>query len=207
MYGLAYRLFGHVINNHLKLLTSVKRTMATKIVTGLVEDALSGLLNDSRHKGKKLPEAFEEGIGDAPINATVEKKIGQKFKLSHGKTWIRSPITGKCLTIDPIDHFNVFELSHYKGEYCSIKYIGGGSFNNTYVFAGDQASVKVSDKTRVGEYEQFCIRTFFINDIEFCYICCKRDQEHWYVDEMGKVRHRNRKEEGFMLQVFRLHRV
>ena len=173
----------------------------------ILENALSGLLNDSRHKGKKLPEGFEEGIGDAPIEAKVEKKKCQNFKLSHGRTWIRGPIDGKCLTIDPTDRCNVFQLSHYSGEYCSIKYIGGGDHNNTYVFAGDQASVKVANKTSVREYEQFCIRTFFINEIEFCYICCKRDQEHWYVDEMGKVRHRNRKEEGFMLQVFRLHRL
>ena len=34
------------------------------IATGLAEDALSGFLNDSRHKGMKLPEAFEKGIGD-----------------------------------------------------------------------------------------------------------------------------------------------
>ena len=177
------------------------------ITISLAEDAFSGMLNDCRHKGKKLPEAFEKEIGDAPISAVIEKKIGEKFKLSYGGSWIRGPITGQCLTIDPTDQFNVFELSHHNDEYCSIKYIGGGRYDNTYVYAGDQASVKLWNKRRVGEHAQFCIRTFTVSGVEFCYICCKRDKEHWYVDEKGKVRHRNRSQQGFKLQVFSFHRV
>ena len=172
-----------------------------------VEEWLGGLLNDNRHKGKKAPHGFEKGMELAPVNAKPINSGSGKFKLSHGITWIRGPITGKCLTIDPADRNNVFEFDYYSGGYCSIKFLGGGSHHGTYVFAGNQASVKVSDKDTVGNWEKFCIRVFKLKEVEYCYICCNRDQEHWYVDREGKVRHRNRKEEGFLIDVFQLHRL
>ena len=46
-----------------------------------------------------------------------------------------------------------------------------------------------------------------MHEIEYCYIFCKRDQEHWYVDQEGNVRHRNRSHKGLMVNVFRLHRL
>jgi hypothetical protein len=186
--------------------------MAAGATLGL-EDFFSGLLQDKRHMGTKAPEGFDSNMDLRPIEDT--NLIGSdrgKFKLSHGSTWIRGPKTGKCLATDPIDHYNIFEYK-FRGEgYYSIKYMGDatkedGKYKNTYVYAGDQASVKVYNKKEVRKHELFSIRVFEVRRVEYCYIFCKRDQEHWHLDKEGKVRHRNRNQRGFMLDVFRLHRL
>jgi len=179
-----------------------------------LEEFLSGLLQDSRNTGKKPPEGFDQNMEVKPQDAKLIGNNRGRFKLSHGLTWIRGPITGKCPTIDPTDHYNIFEYAREssRDEYFSIKYLGDatredGRYKDTFVYAGDQASVKVYNKKRIGKNEQFSIRVFEVKGVEYCYIRCKRDQEHWYVDKKGKVRHRNRSQQGFMLDVFRLHRL
>ena len=93
------------------------------------EDFFSGLLKDKRHTDKTAPEGLElsmEELTTRWMNADIIGLNRGKFKLSHRLTWIRGPITGKCLTIDPTDRDNVFEFEYRGDGYFSIKYIGEG---------------------------------------------------------------------------------
>ena len=114
-------------------------------------------------------------------------QIGQgKYKFRHsfgrGKVWIAAPKHGKGLTVDPIDAA-CFEIKQVDHRYCSMK------LNGRYVFAGDQATVKLGKK-KVGTWEQFEVRVAERNGVKVCSIKCKRDQQYWYIDKDGMVRHR-----------------
>lgn len=179
-----------------------------KMVTmmGVGEYVLSGVLQDDKLKIKKAPENFEPGMEQEPLDIKPIASGCGKFKLSHGLTWVCCLKDGKILTIDPEDRNNVFEYKYRSDGYCSIKFLGKGKYNNTYVFAGNQAGVKLYDKRTVDEWELFRINVYEREGKEYCLIRCKRDDEYWYVDKEGKVRHRNKKE-GHMLSHFRFHRL
>ena len=126
-----------------------------------------------------------------------------EYTLSYGSYYVSNPIHGKGLTVHPHNPAT-FRFQLLGNGFVSI------ATNGKYVFAGDQATVKTG-KDKVGEWEQFIIRTTNVRagdqTVTLCTIECKRDREFWYIDEEGMLRHRNRCEKGVMCQVFTLRRV
>lgn len=158
----------------------------------LAKDIGSWICKNRSMDEAKRPDRLK-GIEIPPMNTWSSTQISGRYVLSFGSDSIHAPKRGIGLTADPHDpcvlEFNVV------GEYTSIK------CNGKYLFAGDQATVKVG-KDKVGDWERFKVYHTTIDGKKLCTIKCKRDGEYWYIDEEGMVRHRNAKEKGFKCHVF-----
>ena len=118
-------------------------------------------------------------------------------KIMYGSRYVcKLKSKGKGLTVDPTEKDHDFEFEHKGGGICGIKY------NGYYVFAGDQATVKHHKKSKIGNHEKFKVSIWKKDGYTFGLIRCERDQNYWYVDKEGKVRHRNPKEQGYYCHVF-----
>eukprot|EP01084_Bolivina_argentea_P114739 204222_1 len=176
--------------------------------------AIIGGIKDAIDIASKLSKAFSHegpgGVAELPkFNLEVPMNGFETLDLT-GKWWtIRYGAAhigkvdgkGKGLTTSMMDKTS-FYFEDAGGPYTAIR------LNGTYVFAGDQATVKHHNKKKIGDWEKFRIGVWKQSGYYFAIFECKRDHEYWYLDKEHKVRHRNRKEKpGFQCHVFILEKI
>jgi hypothetical protein len=168
-------------------------TIIAEFLTGWIQD-----ISSQRPQPEMERPNILEGIEIPPLRDWSNGPIDGNWHLSYGSFSVHGPKHGIGMTVDP-HHPATLTFEYLHDGYHSIKYAG------EYLFAGNQATVKTG-KNKVDQWERFEVHHAEIAGNLYCTIKCKRDEEYWYVDEEGMIRHRNKKEQGFKCHVFWMYR-
>lgn len=153
--------------------------------------------------GSKLKKPMKKRNLDPAESSDEWREFGEHdngyFKLARGMDWVSAPKRGeKGLRVSSKPA--IFEINKLKDGNVSIK------MDNKYVFAGNQATVKWPHE-KLGNWESFWIYIKEVGPTIHCTIQCERDEERWYVDQQGYIRHRKSTELGNFAHEFQMIRV